>query len=185
MPRTLFPIPLHGRWSLSLVLALATALLGMFVLSGCIQHRVSVSPPVPAAPVPAGEDAVITQMISGSKVVDAPHELTVVSSPLPIDLPISVWRRDSDGLLSRGESRVTTGLPWWQRFPADIFTDLTPIDAEVFASGSSSLTPITLADQARLFDQAARDGYAHKAIVSPSPLPSPLPSPSPSPSSPK
>ena len=162
---------IHQRGHRSLTLAL----LGMLILSGCVQHRIVVSPPVPAPPAPIGEDQAITQMISGSKVVDAPHEQTVASSPLPIDLPISVWRRDSDGLLSRGESRVTTALPWWQRFPADIFTDLTPIDAEVFASGSTPLTPIPVADQARLFAQAARDGYAHQAVATPSPL---LPSPS-------
>ena len=84
------------------------------------------------------------------------------ASPLPIDLPVSVWRRDSDGTLSRGELRVTTGLPWWQRFPADVVSDLAPIDAEVFASGTPTLTPVPLADRTRLFDQAARDGYAHR-----------------------
>lgn len=165
VPARLFQLALNSRELLTL------AILGMFILSSCVQHRVVVSPPAPAPVASAGEDEAITQMISGSTVVTAPHESTKLSSPLPIDLPISVWRRDSDGLLSRGESRVTTALPWWQRFPADIFTDLTPIDAEVFASGSSSLTPIPVADQARLFDQAARDGYAHKALVSPSPSP--------------
>ena len=143
----------------------ALALVGATMLGGCIEHRVAVSPPLAAAPAPAGERAAITQMISGSKVVDEPNQPTTVSSPLPIDLPASVWRRDSDGLLSRGEMRVTTTLPWWQRFPADVFVDLTPYDAQIFASGTATLTPVPQADRVELFDQAAHDGYAHTAMA--------------------
>jgi hypothetical protein len=139
----------------------ALVLVGAVMLGGCIEHRVAVSPPLPAAPAPAGEPAAITQLISGSKVIDEPNQPTTASSPLPIDLPVSVWRRDSDGLLSRGEMRVTTALPWWQRFPVDAFVDLSPFDAEVFASGTATLTPVPKVDRARLFDQAAHDGYAH------------------------
>lgn len=142
--------------------------LGAVMLGGCIEHRVTVSPPLPAAPAPAGEPAAITQMISGSKVEHEPNQPTTVSSPLPIDLPVSVWRRDSDGLLSRGEMRVTTALPWWQRFPADAFVDFSPYHAQVFASGTATLTPVPQVDRAQLFDQAAHDGYAH-TVAAPAP----------------
>ena len=130
------------------VFCVSALALGAALLGGCIEHRVAVSPPLPAAPAPAGEPAAITQMISGSKVVDEPNQPTTVSSPLPIDLPVSVWRRDSDGLLSRGEMRVTTALPWWQRFPADAFVDLAPYDAQIFASGTATLIPVPQVDRA-------------------------------------
>ncbi len=139
-------------------------LLGL-VSAGCVQHRTAVNPPVAATPPPAGEPAAVTQMVTGAKIINEPHQPVTNASPLPIDLPVSVWRRDSDGSLSRGELRVTTGLPWWQRFPADIVSDLTPIDAEVFASGTATLTPVATADHNLLFDQAARDGYAHSTAA--------------------
>lgn len=144
-------------------LVIAPALLAALVSAcGCVQHRTAVNPPLPAAPPAAGESAVVTHLITGAKVTDEPREPVTGSSPLPIDLPVSVWRRDSDGTLSRGELRVTTALPWWQRFPADVVADLAPIDAEVFASGTAELTPVATADRARLFADAERDGYAHR-----------------------
>lgn len=145
--------------------------MGCLVSTGCVQHRTAVSPPLQAAPPPAGEAPAITQLITGATIVKEPHEAATSASPLPIDLPVSVWRRDSDGSLSRGDLRVTTDLPWWQRFPADFFADLTPIDAEVFASGTATLTPVPVADRNLLFDQAARDGYAHSTAVEAKPKP--------------
>ena len=75
-------------------------------------------------------------------------------------MPVSAWRRDSAGVISRGELRVTTDLPWWQRFPADVVSDLLPINAEVFASGTVTLAPVQPVDVVTLREQAARDGYA-------------------------
>lgn len=132
----------------------------LLVASGCVQHRTAISPPVPADPPPAGESATRTQLIAGSTIINEPHQPVTEHSSLPIDVPVSAWRRDGAGVISRGELRVTTALPWWQRFPADIVSDLLPIDAEVFASGSATLSPVAPVDTAQLFDQAARDGYA-------------------------
>lgn len=138
-------------------------LLGMSLLSGgCIAHRTAVNPPLPAAPPPPGEPAAITQLITGATVTSNPQAPITESSHLPIDVPVSVWRRDSDGIISRGELRVTTALPWWQRFPADFVTDLAPIEAEVFASGTATFTEVPNADRAVLFAQAERDGYARR-----------------------
>lgn len=138
-------------------------LLGCLALAcGCVQHRTAVNPPLPAAPPPAGEAAVVTQLIAGATVIADPNQPVTHASPLPIDLPVSVWRRDSDGTLHRGELRVTTALPWWQRFPADIVTDLAPYDAEIFASGTATFTPVPTADRAALFAAAERDGFAHR-----------------------
>jgi hypothetical protein len=129
---------------------------------GCVEHRTAVNPPLPAAPPPAGESATITQLIAGAKVTDEPQAPVTEASPLPIDVPVSVWRRDSDGTLSRGEFRVTTARPWWQRFPADIVTDLTPIDGEVFASDTATFTEVATVDRNDLYAQAERDGYARR-----------------------
>ncbi len=133
---------------------------GLLAASGCVQHRTAVSPPVPADPPPAGEAATRTQLIAGSAVINEPHQPVTEQSSLPIDVPVSAWRRDGAGVISRGDLRVTTALPWWQRFPADIVSDLLPIDAEVFASGTATLTPVAPINTDHLFEQAARDGYA-------------------------
>ena len=143
------------------------AVLGMAGLAatGCVEHRTAVNPPLPAAPTPAGESATITQLIVGSKVTAEPHVPITEASPMPIDVPVSVWRRDSDGTLSRGDLRVTTARPWWQRFPADIVTDLTPIDFEIFASGNATFTPVQTFDRVALYAQAANDGYARREVA--------------------
>lgn len=141
----------------------APALLGLLLWSvGCVEHRTAVNPPLPASPAPAGEPATITQLIAGARVMDEPRAPMTEASPLPIDVPVSVWRRDSDGTLNRGDLRVTTALPWWQRFPADIVSDLAPIDAQVFASGTVTFAPVATVDRTALFAQAERDGYARR-----------------------
>lgn len=141
----------------------AATLLGSLVMAcGCVQHRTAVHPPPAAAPVPAGEPATVTQLIAGTTVVSEPRQAITHASALPIDLPVSVWRRDSDGTLSRGELRVTTARPWWQRLPADVVSDLAPIDAGVEASGTPRLSTVEPVDRAALFAAAERDGYAHR-----------------------
>lgn len=144
------------------LVTMPAALASLVLACGCVQHRTAVNPPVPAAPPPAGEPAVVTQLIAGATVVSEPRQPVTAASPLPIDLPVSAWRRDSDGALHRSELRVTTALPWWQRFPADIVSDLAPIDAEVFASGTAVFAPVATVDRANLFAEAERDGYAHR-----------------------
>lgn len=162
MSRPQPPLAITGVMTATKLVLPAVVLVVMLMSVGCVEHRTAVSPPVQAAPPPMGEPAAITQLIAGATVTNEPTKPITAASPLPIDLPVSVWRRDSDGTLSRGELRLTTDLPWWQRFPADVVSDLAPIDAEIFASGTPTLTPIPAADRTRLFDQAARDGFAHR-----------------------
>ena len=160
-----------GPWRLGMVGF--QALMGL-VAVGCVEHRTAVNPPLPATPPPAGEARATTQLITGATITSEPQVPVTESSHLPIDVPVSVWRRESDGTISRGELRVTTALPWWQRFPADIVTDLTPIDGLVFASGTASFTPVATADRAALFAQAQSDGYARRqAPPKSSPQPAP------------
>jgi hypothetical protein len=150
------------------VLDAALALMGSVVRVGGVEHRVAVTPPLPADPPPAGEEATGTTMIAGSRVVSEPRKAETAASPLPIDLPVSVWRRGSDGVIHRGEARITTPLPWWQRFPADIGADLLPIDAHVSVASMMTLAPVEPIDRQRLVQQAAQDGYARLAPDTPS-----------------
>jgi hypothetical protein len=156
------PHPPHSTTSATVPAQLGLLVLVGLAAVGCVEHRTAVNPPLPAAPPPAGESATITQLIAGAKVTDEPQAPVTEASPLPIDVPVSVWRRDSDGTLSRGEFRVTTARPWWQRFPADIVTDLTPIDGEVFASDTATFTEVATVDRNDLYAQAERDGYARR-----------------------
>ncbi len=158
MSRRQPPLRMTAPASLLMLMALTAV--------GCIEHRTTVHPPQPAAPPPAGEPAAITQLITGATITDDPTAPISESSHLPIDVPVSVWRRDSDGIISRGELRVTTGLPWWQRFPADVVSDLAPIEALVSASGTATFTQVQAVDRTALFAQAARDGYARNEAPS-------------------
>jgi hypothetical protein len=99
-------------------------------------------------------------MIAGSRFQNEPDHPETFASPLPLDIPVSVYRRESNGTIARGELRITTALPWWQRFPADAFVDLTPIDATVDAVGMATLSPVETVDRKSLISQAERDGYA-------------------------
>ena len=157
-------LPQPTRMKIAPALMAWLSLAGL-AISGCVEHRTAVNPPLPAAPAPAGESATITQLIVGSKVSAEPKAPITEASPMPIDVPVTVWRRDSDGTLSRGDLRVTTARPWWQRFPADIVTDLTPIDFEIFASGTATFAPVATTDRAVLYAQAASDGYARREVT--------------------
>lgn len=132
-------------------------------LSGCVEHRVAVSPPLSANPPPKGGDQATTTMITGSHFQNEPDHPKTFTSPLPLDVPVSVYRRDSDGSIARGELRVTTALPWWQRFPADFFVDLYPATASVDAVDMATLSPVEPVDRELLLQQAQRDGYARTA----------------------
>ena len=91
----------------------------------------------------------------------------LVHGSLPVDLPVSAWRREADGTLLRCETRVTTPLPWWQRFPADAVSDLLPTTYAAAASTQVVLVPIPPFDEARFLAQARADGYATSAKSAP------------------
>jgi hypothetical protein len=146
-----------ARRTIFAVLILACAGLG---LSGCIEHRVTVNPPAAAETEPAGENKNHTVMVTGSRFQTNGTTPELFSSPLPLDIPVSVYRRHWDGSMSRGELRCTTPLPWWQRFPADAFVDFSPVHATCDASTVATLTPVTPIPRAQLLEQAIRDGYA-------------------------
>jgi hypothetical protein len=137
-------------------------LLAAFTASGCIDHQARVEPPAPGEP---GRPP--TQVISGTSLAIDPTTVHLVHGSLPIDLPVSAWRRESDGTLLRCEARVTTPLPWWQRFPADAVSDLLPTTYAATASTPVVLAPLPPFDEVRFLAQARSDGYAAPAKPSP------------------
>ncbi len=94
--------------------------------------------------------------------VDPPA--TTATSMLPIDLPVSAWRREADGSLARCETRVQTPLAWWQRFPADAVSDLLPWTWTAAADGEVRLAVVPASAEADLLSSARRDGYAHAPV---------------------
>jgi hypothetical protein len=144
-------------------LFISVVLLPLLLTVGCIEHRVTVKPPLPADPPPTGEDRATTVLIAGSRFRNEPTQPENFASPLPLDIPVSVYRRESDGSLARGEFRVITPLPWWQRFPADAVVDLSPIHATVDADGMPPLIPVIPFNRDQFIRQAERDGYARTA----------------------
>jgi hypothetical protein len=131
--------------------------------TGCIEHRTVISPPLPADPPATGETPAATVLMAGSRFQNEPNHPEVFTSPLPLDIPASVYRRESDGTIARGELRLTTDLRWWQRFPVDAFVDFAPFDATIDATDIATLTPVKPFDRVAFLKQATTDGYARTA----------------------
>ena len=129
----------------------------LLILAGCVEHETRVLAPVPAAGV---EGAVV---VGSSRTSIPPGAPAVTSdrSPLPRETVVSVWQRDSEGMISREDLVVQTALPWWQRFPCDYVSDLLPIDARVTAEHAIAPRSITPRTRAGLDREAAAAGYAH------------------------
>ncbi len=102
-----------------------------------------------------------TRLVVGSVVQHDLSKPIVQEDSLPIDVPISAWRRDADGHAYRYEGRATTPLPWWQRFPTDMFTDAWPSTLLCPASADVVLAPVPTLDLDAFLTSATRDGYAH------------------------
>ncbi len=150
-----------------------TALLGALMVlgagalqCGCVQHRARIEaaqPPLTAPVGDPGDKPTATTVIIVSRIaVDPPA--TTATSMLPIDLPVSAWRREADGSLARCETRVQTPLAWWQRFPVDVVSDLLPWTWTADAAGEVRLAVVPTSAEADLLSAAQRDGYAHGAV---------------------
>lgn len=88
------------------------------------------------------------------------HPLAAAGN-LPQEIVLHAWRRDAEGLLWRGRAQVASPLPWWQRFPADLFSDfLYPGQLTISASTDLTLSPVPTTDAKALADLAAARGYA-------------------------
>lgn len=129
------------------------------LLSGCVTHEARIAPPPAAAPGEPGDLGFTLSAIGGSLRKD-PLSESVTTSPLPLQIPVSCLRREADGTINRYEGVVTTPLPWWQRFPADMIADPLPWTFTASAQATIVLTRVPSADLAALVAQARQDGYA-------------------------
>ena len=145
------------------VMALATlAVCALAGSTGCVRHQASVTPPA-IAPVADDGQRPPTFLVAHSKVIERERAKPVTAdSPLPIDFPVTAWRRSAAGPLERADLRVQTPLPWWQRFPADLVADFLPIDATVTVDSTITLETVPRVDLDAFLAHAEHDGYAHR-----------------------
>jgi len=127
------------------------ALIGAVLGSGCVSHRAEVTPAQP----PGDGIALRGRVLK-------PGEPAVISGPLPSEVPVTLWRQDSDGNLFRSDTVLRSPTPWWQRFPSDVITDAVlpgqRVVAQTFApvwepAGGHSIDGLD--------ERARRAGYAH------------------------
>jgi hypothetical protein len=136
----------------------AAWLLASLLLSvGCVRHEVVVRNGDATQPGGAS-DAVINL----AAVRDLPAA-TTIAGPLPQDLRVVAWRRDEHTGISSFSAHTRTPLPWWQRFPVDLATDLMPIDLVARSEMTIVTTPLPQTDVETLAAEARRAGYARPA----------------------
>lgn len=141
---------------------LSAVLCSVTALTGCLTHEARIQVPAAAVQPTTGPQ------LEGSTAIGAqtfptppgPPPSTVLRGPLPQDVTITAWRRDADGLISRDDTEVVTGLPWWQRFPCDMATDIAPTELVVQTDYRLTLTPVVAHTRAQLDSEAATAGYA-------------------------
>ena len=89
------------------------------------------------------------------------------TSTLPSEMHVDAWYRDEQGLIYRSHLHVLSPRPWWQRFPADLFTDaLWPKTISIEASGSLQFKAIESLEPGYLDQLAEAHGYGKNYIRS-------------------
>ncbi|TVR15594.1 MAG: hypothetical protein EA401_02545 [Planctomycetota bacterium] len=143
-----------GSMQPSLLLILA---FGSCMLFGCIVHRGTVTlhhdtpnQQLQLEPVSAMASVVQDPWNGSSQRVSA----------FPVELPSTVWLRDSEGALLRADVNPQTRRAWWQRFPVDFFTDLWPQELELRSDAIANPQPITVRTAKDLDAEAHAFGYA-------------------------
>jgi hypothetical protein len=132
---------------------IALVLFAAGALSGCVSHVARVE--APAEPVAAAV---------GTAVHDPLPPTVEERGAQPREIPISTWRRDEAGNVLRGEALLRTATPWWQRFPADLVSDvLIPRQLEVREAIVVAADPLPVGDEAALTARARAGGYAEPA----------------------
>lgn len=140
-------------------------------LCGCLTHEARIVVPSEAAQVnQPGQAIEITEgrTVIGSETYvspPGPPPNSVRRGPLPQDLCVTAWRRDAEGVISRGDARVLTALPWWQRFPFDMATDFAPADLVVRADATLAIAPVSVHTRKQLDSEAAAAGYASTSLL--------------------
>jgi len=123
----------------------------LLLLPACVEHRATLRP--------AAGDAAPQIVMPG-------HGPTILEDPLhargslPQALHGSAWYRRPDGSLERAELHVLSPRPWWQRFPADLFTDLLiPKRFTAVNERAVVTTPVTAMSMQELDERARQRGY--------------------------
>lgn len=133
--------------SLLLTIALMPIVL---IATSCVSHRAGVDPATPPA-----EGLVLGAQVLPGDATDA------ITSPLPTEVPVTLWRRDADGALFRSDAILRTPTPWWQRFPSDLVTDaLLPGTYTVAVQHQPVWTPAGGTSTEGLEERARAAGYA-------------------------
>ncbi len=123
--------------------------------AGCVRHEAEIV--LPAVP----GDALRSRMHAGGP--PRPGSATAASvresGAMPIAMAGDAWWIDAHGALHRDAGVATTPTPWWQRFPADLVTDLMPWEQPVRARVELAPRPVQI-DPAALTAAARAAGYA-------------------------
>ena len=126
----------------------------LLVATGCVSHVARVR----SAP---SADEVQPSAAIGSRVHGQQPPVVEERGAQPREIPISTWRRDDEGNVHRGEGLLRTATPWWQRFPADLVSDvLIPTTFTVEAETAVPPVPVPAVDPTALAERARRAGYA-------------------------
>jgi hypothetical protein len=129
------------------------AAVAVVVLSGCVEHRTEVAVPAPPA------DAILATATVGGRSASAPATVRTRSA-LPVETDADLIERDGDGRIRRSVVRIATPTPWWQRFPADLATDLTPWTQPITATAALVAVPVDPVPADDLTASARSAGYA-------------------------
>lgn len=131
---------------------------------GCVSHVAQVrTVPQDRPPTSSGlhSDPPAQSAAIGTKVYAVQPPLVEERGAQPREIPISTWRRDDDGNVQRGEGVLRTPTPWWQRFPADVVSDvLWPATLVAEADLALPPTAVPASDPAALAERARSAGYA-------------------------
>ena len=129
------------------------------VLCGCLTHEASATVRT-EQPIRTGRAVIET---TEHRLPPSPPT-ALRRSPLPRDLPVSVWALTDDGedgYLVRAEARVLSPLPWWQYFPLDLPLDMIPVEWTVATAAVIVPTRVEERTLAQLVEEAREHGYAH------------------------
>lgn len=128
-------------------------LLSVLALAGCLREEARVDATVPAgSDARAGSSAVLATVAHGAP-ADSRH------GALPFDLP-AVWTLRAPDRMLIGHARAESPLPWWQRFPCDLFIDLWPGDVTIPVTATVVPQPVRTRTADEITAEARAHGYA-------------------------
>jgi hypothetical protein len=98
------------------------------------------------------------------------NDVVARSGPFPQDIVATGWNRSGENeVLHRWDGRCQTPLPWWQRFPFDLATDLAPTTFTSERTVTIVCHDLPRTDPERLATEARAAGYAAPAAPAANP----------------